>query len=333
MIINLKTMVTLANNLPLWKPLSGLVFKEDETMGRQTVAAHIAAYSVDKPLVYTSHLVRYATQTSSGDVVGCLTPTQVIPVWHCEKVKKARGWSQITALQQFLWAAVAYEGKLYAADTDGDKQNFTPGDFLAGATMTQANSRLMTPGGRVQHNMQTPFPWAVPLKNHPTYSNKVRIASPMTLGSWTSLFGNAQVVAGEFPPLQLVAYDDKGDLSLYDPVQAMDVKARVLGNLPISMDYLENSMRINEPTLFEKIQRSVLDYMSSEGGDPSLVGITWGAGLSVDGEDLAVNFVEGSPTTAQAVYVQDFDDVDFTSSWRLQSEEKLAMFVSGAYAP
>lgn len=325
-------MVTLAHNIPLWKPLSGLVFKSDETMKRPTVANHIAA-NVDTPMVYTSHLLRYATKNDSNEIFGCLAPSQVIPVWHCSKSKKARGWSQITALQQFMWSAVAYEGKLYAADTDAEKQLFVPEDFLQGAKLVQEHSRMMTPGGRILHNVQTEFPWAVPLKNHPQFDNKVRVASPMTLGSWTSLFGNAEVVAGEVPPIQLVAYDDKGDLTLFDPIQEKEVKVRILAELPVSMDYMENSLRLNDTKLFDKIQKSTLEYLEGEGGDPSLVGIAWTYGVTVEGDDLAVTTVEETPSTARVVYVQKYDDADYTSSWRLGSEDKLAAFISGTYAP
>lgn len=317
--------------LPAWGALSHMVFAELEIMRPNRLAEHIAQYTQNQPQLYSAHLVRYATEVDGKVIAGNLAPTQVIPVWECTKHGEGRGWSMVAAVQQFMWSAVAYEGFVYAADTDPGDQKFSVEDFLNGVKTPQDESRMMTPGGRVLHNLQTQFPWAVPLKSHPKCDQKIRTASAMSLGSFAKFFGEGEIIPGAaVPSLSLVAYDDNGPMSMFDPVEGKMVKVRLLDRMPVSMEYFENSLGM-PGDVYDTVTSSVLDYLQNYAGDPDRVGLAWTSDLTINDEALSTQMVESRPTTTAAIFVQPFDDADFMAGQRLGSQDLLAGFASGKF--
>ena len=316
---------------PSWGALTHTVFSQLEIMLPNRLADHIAQHTQDHPQVYSAHLVRYASEVNGKVISGHLAPTQVIPVWECTKHGEGRGWSLLTAVQQFMWSTVAYEGFAYAADTDPTDQKFSVLDYLEGKKSPQDDSRMMSPGGRVLHNLQTTFPWAVPLKSHPKTEQKVRVSSPMTLGSFAKYFGEGEIIPGaSVPTLALVAYDDNGPMQMYDPIEGKMVKVSLLDRMPVSMEYFEQSLAM-PGDVHDTVAASVLDYLQNYAGDPDRVGIAWISDLKINDEPLSTQTVETKPTTTAAIFVQPYDDGDYLATQRLGSQDLLAGFASGKF--
>ena len=294
------------------------------------VSEHISSGASQMPLVYSAFLVKYSDLGKHDQMLYCLTPNQVVPVWSCEKYGKARGYSLELGIQMFMWSALAYDGKLYAEMTEQDNQIFSPADYLAGKRTHQDNARLMTPGGSILHNVQYEIPWMAPLKSHPKYMKKVRIASPKTLASWTDEFGNAEVVPGECPPISIVAYDDNGPVTLYDPINRKNVKVRILSEMPFSMEYVENSLNTGE-NIYGNIERAVIDYLTNHAGDPKTIGIAWTHAISSNGVSLARDSSTKDHLTTKVVYYRQFNNDDHTATHRLSSDDQLAAFATGSF--
>lgn len=333
------TLATLANatRTPAWGALNKPLFgKETEVLAPTSTAAHIVAATEETPpYVYSSHLVRYATKTANGVVSGCLTPNQVVPIWELHKEGNLREWSLTTAVKHLMYSAVGYQGKLYAGNSiRPDQQVFDPAKFQDGAETVLDGKRLMLPGGRYEHSLQTEFPWATPLKNHPAFTQKVRTAFPMTLGKWTSLFGHSEVVTGTSrPSLALVAYSNDGPEELWDPI-LNDIVAAITLEIPVSMEYVESVMSIRglaAKELFLNIEMSVMDYLEKNHGDALRVGLAWKGDLTSGGEPLGCDWVEENPTTAGVTFIEELDPDDKEQVLRMGGSDQLTSFMTGEY--